>query len=89
MGKFIVHPWKFDLLCLIDSLYSFESVELCIIFRVLYSLDGLLQFVVGIDNICLRNHWLSDVLVFEKHCVSQSLFSCLFDKNNMHSLMLF
>ncbi len=79
------------LACLLHNIFDpFQSFEMCIIFGVLDSLDGLPQLVVCIDNgIRWRDRGLRDILVREKHCVCETFCLCLLAKKHMCPVMLF
>jgi hypothetical protein len=84
----LFHPWKFYIYCRFDCMLAcwlhyifdpFQSFEMCIIFGVLESVDGLPQFVVCIDDgIRWCDCRLSDIFVFEEHRVCKAFGSCLF-----------
>ena len=60
-----------------------------IVFRVLDSLDGILQFCDGVDNrVRSSDRGLHYILVLEENCVGQSFCSCLFAKHDMCSVVL-
>ena len=100
MGKFdlLFHPWKFYLFPRPDDLFvlrlkhvfqALKSFKVGIVFGVLNPLNGVLQFRQRIDNgIRWHDRGLRDILVLEKHRVSQSFCSCLCAKNNVCSVVL-
>ena len=79
------------LACWLHNIFDpFQSFEMCIIFGVLESLDGLPQFVVCIDDgIRCCDCRLSDILVLEEHRVCETFGSCLFGKYHMCPVMFF
>jgi hypothetical protein len=76
--------------CLHNIFDPFQSFEMCIIFGVLESLDGLPQFVVCIDDgIRWCDCRLSDIFVLEEHRVGdcETFGSCLFGEYHMCPVM--